>query len=238
EQIFTEEAPAGTYTVRVSHKATLHNNAPQSFSLLLTGIERAKTSVEIDSAYAEPAIGSTMVTWETLVENRPGHFIIERSHAESTSAISGALSRQFAKVVELPGRGNTAAGTTYAYSDAVYLTGQYVYRILFVGADTGTRTLLRELEVAVPAPMSFAIQTIFPNPAIDETQVVVDLPEELALTYAAFDLLGRMVVTPTKAALGAGRHFIPFDTATWAPGIYFIRISAGQQHLVRKLVVM
>lgn len=238
EQIYAAAAPAGTYRLRVSHKGNLYNNDAQPFSLILEGIESTRATIQIDSAYAEAAIGNTTITWETRAENSDGQFVIERSSEEANPELTAPQSLQFATVVTIPTRGNAAAGSVYTFTDKVYLTGQYVYRILFESASTTERTLLRELSIDLPAPASFAIQSIFPNPAQAQTQAVVDLPSSADLSYAAFDLLGRAVVAPTRSTLAAGRHFLPFDTTSWPPGIYFIRVSTSNQHLVRKLIVM
>ncbi len=239
EQIYLDAAPAGDYLVRIAHKGNLAGNEPQAFSLLMSGIEQTRRTVVMQTAYAEASIGDVTLLWETDQENMPGRFIIERSGgAEAQTAINAPLAVQFTPVNAIPTRGISGNGAVYTFADSVFLSGQYTYRVLFESDQAATRLLLSEVSVDVPAPSTFSIQSIFPNPTPAQSQLVLDVPAAAVIKYAAFDLLGRQVTQTTTVSLTAGRHFIPVDATVWAPGIYFIRVSTEHQHLVQKLIVL
>lgn len=75
----------------------------------------------------------------------------------------------------------------------------------------------------------------FPNPVNPATTISFTLPETQYVTLKIFDITGRLVADLVNNNLEAGQHQFRFDGAQLASGIYFYRLQAGPNTLVRKI---
>jgi hypothetical protein len=96
---------------------------------------------------------------------------------------------------------------------------------------------------ADPTGLLVALAQPAPNPASGPVTFRFALGAPARVTLGVFDATGRRVaVVATDAPLGAGRHSLPFDASTLAPGLYAYRLSAteGRTPTVRtgRLVVV
>ena len=118
------------------------------------------------------------------------------------------------------------------------LKATYFYRWFFVDAETERRILLAEQSVARPAPENFAVVSNYPNPFQDQTQLVLDLPEDTHVALTIRDILGREVQQVVDRPLVAGRHRFTIDGSNWATGIYFAQMTTESATTNRRMVVM
>ena len=91
----------------------------------------------------------------------------------------------------------------------------------------------------VPEPdVPFAVG-VYPNPAGAEGATVrLSIPEALDVGGEVYDLLGRRVhVAAGRGRLDGGEHQWTLPTGAWAPGVYIVRIQAGNTVTSRRLVV-
>jgi len=91
-----------------------------------------------------------------------------------------------------------------------------------------------------PADLRFAV---WPNPTHGAATLRFDLPRAASGTLTIHDSAGRLVRRLADGALDAGSHEVTWDGrdekgSPVAAGIYFSRISAGDFHDTRKLVMM
>jgi hypothetical protein len=75
----------------------------------------------------------------------------------------------------------------------------------------------------------------FPNPFNPATTIAFTLPETQFVTLKVYDITGRVVADLVNNNLGAGQHQFSFDGSQLASGIYFYRLQAGPNTLVRKI---
>ena len=91
--------------------------------------------------------------------------------------------------------------------------------------------------------LAFALEAPAPNPARRRASVAFSIPAASEVTLAVFDVEGRLVRTLARGPFAPGRHHARFDGRDssgrhLAPGLYFVRLSAGFQTRVQRLVVM
>ncbi|MFK7844536.1 MAG: S8/S53 family peptidase [Rhodothermales bacterium] len=237
EQIYIETPVAGSYLLKVSHKGANAATAKQLYSLILSGIETSNPAISIDTVFADAQVGKVNLTWDTQREPVNGSFEIERANL-TTNEISTPLSLNYTSLAQVTSEGSANQGESYHFEDELYIKGIYQYRILFIDGASGKRTLLTEINVDIPAPSDFSIDSAYPNPARDQVTLAVDLPETMAFSYNAYDLLGRQVYQSITEMRTAGRHFLNLNTSAWTPGIYFLTVRSQDRQLVRKIVVM
>ncbi|MEL6442847.1 MAG: T9SS type A sorting domain-containing protein [Bacteroidota bacterium] len=101
-----------------------------------------------------------------------------------------------------------------------------------IATDDG-QTWTKTVRVEVAAPEAFAVAGAYPNPFAHAAEVVYDLPAGATVTFAVYDLLGR-VVHEVRTEQAAGRHTAAVDGAGLASGVYVWRLVAvgadGQRH--------
>jgi hypothetical protein len=78
---------------------------------------------------------------------------------------------------------------------------------------------------------------IFPNPTSDDFTIEMDLPEAMALSIEAVDMLGRRVaVISENAVFQQGKQRVRVDARDWASGVYLLRFHTNGTSFLKKLV--
>jgi len=78
----------------------------------------------------------------------------------------------------------------------------------------------------------------WPNPASGMTHVDWTLDESGTVNMSLYDMLGRRVALIEQGVRPAGAHETRFDVGRLGPGVYRIRLQAGDQLVSRSLVVV
>lgn len=95
-----------------------------------------------------------------------------------------------------------------------------------------------------PPAIAFAVHPIFPNPARMQCQVAFDLPRQTRVSIDVFDVTGRRVARLAEGrGFEAGRQSLAWDLMDRQgrrvpPGIYLVRVDAGRDRAVGRIVVM
>lgn len=129
-----------------------------------------------------------------------------------------------------------------------------------LGNLKGASVLVRFSVVAVGSwsPMSWTIETAelvqqtgddafdlpdepvlhanFPDPFRASTNISVTLPDAIHVTLAIYDVLGRRVAVLMDGMPGAGTYSMTFDASALTPGVYILRLEAGDQIRTERMV--
>jgi hypothetical protein len=90
-----------------------------------------------------------------------------------------------------------------------------------------------------PAPATFALAEVKPNPVASRFDVVFEVPRTSRVAVRVFDVAGRTVATIADSVFEPGRHTRAFDAgAALAPGVYFLHLDADGFRATRKLIVV
>ena len=86
------------------------------------------------------------------------------------------------------------------------------------------------------------LNRVIPNPFKSGTSVSFAVSEKRRVRLSVYDVQGRLVSTLFEGSVDGGEHLIPWDGrdargGRLAPGVYFLRLSAGESSLVRKMVL-
>jgi hypothetical protein len=92
-------------------------------------------------------------------------------------------------------------------------------------------------------PAAFGLGQNSPNPFRGATSICFDLPERLHVVVEVVDVSGRVVRTLVEETRPAERHHVTWDGrdssgADAAPGIYFVRMRAGDFAGTRKMMLL
>lgn len=77
---------------------------------------------------------------------------------------------------------------------------------------------------------------VFPNPAIDYTQIELDVIGSKEISVQLYNVIGRQVATQDYGVL-SGPQQLFFDSSELLKGIYLMRINVGSQIITRKLLI-
>jgi hypothetical protein len=99
------------------------------------------------------------------------------------------------------------------------------------------------VDVGDDLPTRTAFAPITPNPARVDAVMRFDLPREMAIDLAAYDVGGRRVSTLANGVWNAGRHAFHWtmmgDEGRPVPnGMYFVRFSAGGYQATQRVLVV
>jgi len=92
-------------------------------------------------------------------------------------------------------------------------------------------------------PAKFELAQNYPNPFNPETAIKYSVPYRADVTIDVFNILGRKVTTLVNENKTAGEYEVIWDGnsrggKTAASGVYFYRLKAGDQTLIRKMLLM
>jgi hypothetical protein len=104
-------------------------------------------------------------------------------------------------------------------------------------------TAMQQSEPAGPMPMAGALPTVFavtgvvPNPLAGSTTISFAMPNQGKLTVNVYDMLGRRVANLADDDMPAGHYSVVWNSSSVAPGMYFCRVSFGDdQPIMKKLI--
>jgi hypothetical protein len=130
--------------------------------------------------------------------------------------------------------------STSAYRIAAVTPGALVTRISY---SAGLATGVDDDPTADILPTSLALHQNYPNPFNPTTAISFELPRSTAVRLEVFNLLGQTVATLLDETLTAGQHQTEWNGrdchgSEAASGVYFYRLTTGEQNLVRKMVLV
>ncbi len=90
----------------------------------------------------------------------------------------------------------------------------------------------------VTLPATFQVGNAYPNPFNPTTSVDFTLAKANRVAIKLFDLTGREVMVVRNERLGAGSYRETIDCSHLATGTYFLKLTAGNNEAVRKIVLI
>lgn len=84
-------------------------------------------------------------------------------------------------------------------------------------------------------PSTCELDQNYPNPFNPSTKIGFSIPSKQVVKIKVYDTLGRMIDEVTNREFPAGTHEVEFNASSFASGVYFYTISAGDFHSVRKM---
>ena len=103
-------------------------------------------------------------------------------------------------------------------------------------------TITSNTRTTAPLPKSdknLSVSKIYPNPVSDQVNIIVRLEKESMLSIKILDMLSNEVVTLSNERTPAGEQTKSFTLPKRLnTGIYFIRLVAGQESVVKRISVL
>jgi uncharacterized protein (TIGR03790 family) len=179
------------------------------------------------------------IRWGTISEtNNFGFYVQWRSSSQSDFMdLPGSF---------IPGHGTTLVPQHYSWQHTGVPWGTFYYRLRQVDYD-GSQHFTEAVEVSMtglstagetPTPGRFMLEQNFPNPFNPSTTIRYSTVSSERVVLTIHSEIGQHVATLVDEAQASGEH-----TATFSPqehglasGVYYYKLSAGNQSQVRKMV--
>jgi len=87
-------------------------------------------------------------------------------------------------------------------------------------------------------PQQFSLHQNYPNPFNPVTKIKFDLPKASNVSIKLYDVIGNEVVQIYSGDLQAGYFEADFNASSYASGVYFYRITAGDFTSVKRMVLV
>jgi hypothetical protein len=195
--------------------------------------------VELTSFTAAYVDGAAELRWQTATEENNMGFYVER-----LAAASDGGARLWQQIGFVHGHGSSTQSHSYTFldshpSDAALQGGIVMYRLRQVDFD-GTTQHSPTVEIQIPLSRGFALEQNHPNPAIlgsGRTSISFQLSEQSDVRLSLYDALGRNVRSIAKGLYSSGRHHVDIPLLGLQQGVYYYRLSTGNNVLVRRMMV-
>ena len=87
-------------------------------------------------------------------------------------------------------------------------------------------------------PEEFALSSAYPNPFNPSTSLDLSLNNNGHVSVTVYNVLGQLTTTLVNGNMNAGYHTLTWDASNMASGMYFVRVEAGSNVAVQKLMLM
>ncbi len=87
-------------------------------------------------------------------------------------------------------------------------------------------------------PKVFSLSQNYPNPFNPATSIKYSVPKQSLVKLVIYDIIGREVATLVNEVKTQGNYSVSFDASTYASGVYFYRMEAGDFTDVKKMVLI
>ena len=190
-----------------------------------------------EAAYAD-STDSVLLSWTTLFETDVIGFNIFRSETDDFATSS------IINLSIIPGHGTSTIPHNYEFNDdTANVTTQYYYWLEVI--DYGGGTSIYGSFIYVPNvsndddPASHLPSLHnYPNPFRQSTEISFTLTKVEKTKIQIYNLKGQLVDTILDEMKQAGNHSLEWNAENLSSGIYFIKLSAEDKNIIRKVVVI
>jgi hypothetical protein len=231
EQIYLPNLPSGAYTIRVTHKNNLQNNAPQAFSIITSGSTlNAILPVKWLHFSGRNMENKVELNWTTVQEINNKGFEIERSTNNET----------FSTIGFVKGRENSLVINKYNYVDELInlsnlepFSDKLHYRLKQIDLN-GNYNYSKT--ISVEAPKIFGV-TIYPNPFTENFTLTINSNSASQLVNVVLcDITGRIILDKSFITNDKQFNYEITDMKTSNIGVYIAKITIGNKTLHKKII--
>ena len=124
------------------------------------------------------------------------------------------------------------------------LTQDFRFRFEFESSSTGNSLFIDDINIYFKDEIGVAEKeelisniSVYPLPAKQTANIEINVKESAKYTIDVLDLTGRVVANVINETLTAGNHVKEVNVSTFTNGVYFIRVNAGAETAVKRLIV-
>ena len=152
------------------------------------------------------------------------------------------------KFTDIPAMGSNGTDATIGYAMPDITPHFKLYRTnsnQFIDLDVQNIPAWQDLRLfsislseLISLPESFSLDRAYPNPFNPTTTLSFAIPVDSEVSLSVYNLQGREVSTLIDANMDAGYHSIVWDANSYASGVYFVKMMAGEYISTQKLMLI
>jgi hypothetical protein len=77
---------------------------------------------------------------------------------------------------------------------------------------------------------------VYPNPTHSNATVALNLKEEAAVTVYVYNMVGQLIKSASVAGV-SGENKIDLSLESMTPGMYMVKVKAGNSTSIKKIIV-
>lgn len=159
-----------------------------------------------------------VLAWETANEQNNKGFELQRG-------LDGKEFKAIAFVNSKASNGNSSAALNYSYTDTKPANANNYYRLRQVDIN-GKESFSNVVVIKATQNTKAEITTVFPNPAKEKINIILNTVNAEKVTVKVTDLAGRVVSVKNIETI-AGDNNIQFNTVNFATGTYMIKVTTA-----------
>ena len=167
--------------------------------------------------------------WQTSSENNNSGFIIERSIKNNSN------NNDWIQTGSVSGNGTTSSSSDYTFTDRNLNSGVYQYRLKQTDYNGSSEFYYLNNDVLIGTPEKFELSQNYPNPFNPSTNIEFSIPEQGFVSLKIYDASGKEVATIVNEVKSPGYYSVIFNAAGLSSGIYFYRVTAGNNVATGKM---
>ena len=129
------------------------------------------------------------------------------------------------KIGFVPGQGTTSKSTDYTFTDELFKSGSYFYRLKQLDFD-GNFEYSDIIDVYISIPAIFNLEQNYPNPFNPVTSIRFSVPGKYFVKLKIFDLPGNEIETLVNEEKSMGTYHINWYAAKYPSGVYLYQFQA------------
>ena len=95
-----------------------------------------------------------------------------------------------------------------------------------------------QLSGATPMPTAITLNGAYPNPFNPSTNISFEIPQEMHINLAVYDINGRMVTELMNGVKSADAYNVVWNANLNASGVYFVKLTAGNAIHTQKIMLI
>jgi len=168
--------------------------------------------------------GNNLLQWTTAVESNSDYFSIERS----------SDGKNFTSIGTVKAAGFSSTDINYSFTDAAPLTGVNYYRLAQVDKDN-SKNFSNTVAISNKSDKSLNIAIAKLSRSNNNMEVTVVSAQNQKTNISLFDANGKLFLNET-VQLQKGLNNISKNTRALSSGIYYIRLSAADETVVKNVL--
>lgn len=225
EQITLNAVQGTNYKVRVySFGSALGNRGSFSLSAVSTSLP-----VSLVNFKGQRVGNNNVLSWTTATE-------LNNKGFEVQSSFNGSDFKPLSFVASKANNGNSSSVLNYQFTDSKATSANEYYRLMQTDKD-GHSSYSNVVLIKGGGINTLTLNSIYPNPAKNNLNVILTSPENKAITLVITDITGK-TVRKQNFALNGGGNNLDVDITKLPSGSYFMKAicSNGCQTAVSKFV--
>ena len=94
------------------------------------------------------------------------------------------------------------------------------------------------IQTSTVIPAKYYLSQNYPNPFNPVTNIKFDIPKQMMVKIAVYDILGKEISILANEEMNPGSYSVDWDASNYPSGVYFYKITAGDYSESRKMVLV